>query len=172
MISESDDLIAVLNRLGRPRVVVVGDVVLDDYWVGRARPSRPQAPGPALAALRPEMRLGGAANVAHLLTELRADVSLAGVVGADAAGARLRRELKLAGIDGSGVVVDDGRPTTVKHRILGGAHTPHAQQMLRIDYELCRPLSKRPASRLNANVRRLLDRADVLLAPGYDKGVC
>ena len=79
----SHDLIQVLQNLGRPRVLVLGDLILDRYIWGDAERVSQEAPVILLQADRSETRLGGAANVAHLLRGLEAKVSLAGVVGND-----------------------------------------------------------------------------------------
>src|SRR5919108_4596305 len=95
----SADLIDLVQRLGQPRVLVVGDVMLDRYVWGDAERISQEAPVILLRADRREERLGGASSVAMMLAALGARVSLAGVVGDDADGERLRRMARQLGID-------------------------------------------------------------------------
>jgi D-glycero-beta-D-manno-heptose-7-phosphate kinase len=112
-------------------VLVVGDVMLDRFIVGRVTRISPEAPVPIVRFESEDVRLGGAANVAHNLAVLGARVSLVGIVGDDAAGATLRERLAAAGVDAGGLVVDRGRPTTAKVRVV----TERNQQVARVDYE-------------------------------------
>src|SRR4051794_12660440 len=135
------DLVELVQRLGHPRVLVVGDVMLDRYVWGDAERISQEAPVILLRADRREERLGGASSVATLLRALGASVSLAGVVGADGDGGRLRRMLLDQGIDDDAVLRDPDRPTTVKERYIGRAQHRHPQQMIRVDYEARAPLT-------------------------------
>src|SRR6516165_9629879 len=102
----STDLIDLVQRLGRPRVLVVGDLMLDRYVWGNAARVSQEAPVLLLHADRREERLGGARSVATMLRALGAEVSLAGVVGPDADGERIRRSLLDLGIDDEAVLID------------------------------------------------------------------
>jgi D-beta-D-heptose 7-phosphate kinase/D-beta-D-heptose 1-phosphate adenosyltransferase len=108
------------------RVLVVGDVILDRYLWGRATRVSPEAPVLVVDIEREELRLGGAANVAHNVRALGADPILIGVVGEDQAAADLDRLLRSRGVDPSGLVHDPSRRTTLKTRIIA-----HHQQVLR-----------------------------------------
>src|ERR1700709_459738 len=112
----SADLVDLVQRLGRPRVLVVGDIMLDRYIWGDAERISQEAPVILLRADRREERLGGASSVATMLRALGAQVSLLGVVGADADAARVRDILADLYVDQEGVVSDPTRPTTVKER--------------------------------------------------------
>src|SRR5215213_10509267 len=102
-IAELSDLVM---RLGQPRVLVVGDVMLDRYVWGDAARISQEAPVILLHADRREERLGGASSVATMLRALGARVSLAGVVGADADGQRIRHILADLGVDDEAVITD------------------------------------------------------------------
>src|SRR5688500_2406769 len=132
----SADLIELLQGLGQPRVLVVGDLMLDRYVWGDAERISQEAPVILLHADRREERLGGASSVATMLRALGAKVALCGVVGADADGGRIRQMLNDLGIDHAGVVADPDRPSTVKERYVGRAQQRHPQQILRVDYEV------------------------------------
>src|SRR5215213_8053891 len=102
----SADLIELVQRLGRPRVLVIGDVMLDRYVWGNAERISQEAPVVLLRADTREERLGGASSVATLLQALGAETSLVGVIGRDADGLRVRQTLTDLGIDASGVITD------------------------------------------------------------------
>src|SRR3954453_18138582 len=130
------DPVELVHRLGEPRVLVLGDVMLDRYVWGDAERISQEAPVVLLHAARREERLGGASSVATMLRALGARVALAGVVGADADGARIRRLLVEQGIDDEAALADPGRPSTVKERYIGRPQHRHPQQMIRVDYEV------------------------------------
>jgi D-beta-D-heptose 7-phosphate kinase/D-beta-D-heptose 1-phosphate adenosyltransferase len=168
----SAELIDLVQRLGQPRVLVIGDVMLDRYVWGDAARISQEAPVILLHADKREERLGGASSVATMLRALGARVSLAGVVGGDADGGRIRQLLNDLGIDHEGVLTDAARPSTVKERYIGRAQHKHPQQMLRVDYETCAPLAGPLEKDLFQAVGQQVRRADVVLVSDYDKGVC
>jgi D-beta-D-heptose 7-phosphate kinase/D-beta-D-heptose 1-phosphate adenosyltransferase len=166
------DLIDLVQRLGQPRVLVVGDVMLDRYVWGDAERISQEAPVVLLRAERREERLGGASSVATMLRALGARVMLAGVVGNDHDGDRLRQMLTDLTVDHEAVVTDAGRPTTVKERYVGKAQHRHPQQMLRVDHEDRRPIVDAVRRQIDLVVQTQLGRADIVLVSDYDKGVC
>jgi len=168
----SAELIELVQRLGRPRVLVVGDVMLDRYVWGDAERISQEAPVVLLRADKREERLGGASSVATMLSALQADVSLVGVVGPDADGIRVRQILNGLHVEHAGVKIDEGRPTTVKERYIGRAQHKHPQQMLRVDFETREPVSGEVEAGICRAIESEVQRADILLASDYDKGVC
>jgi len=154
-------------RFAGLRIAVVGDVMLDHFLVGQVERLSPEAPVPVVRFAHDEFRLGGAANVAHNIVSLGGVVRLAGLVGSDEAGAHLRRELEAAGIDAGGLVVDDGRPTTRKMRIV----THRKQQVARVDYERDEDVAGSAATALMDVVRRAAAAADAVVLSDYRKGV-
>jgi D-beta-D-heptose 7-phosphate kinase / D-beta-D-heptose 1-phosphate adenosyltransferase len=166
------DLAALLDEAGRPRLLVVGDLILDRYSWGDAERISPEAPVPVLHADLHEVRPGGAASVAALLRALDADVSLAGVRGADAEGRLLSRVLAEAGVEATAALVDTGRPTTIKERFMGRAGSRHAQQLLRVDRESREPLQAATAARLTALIAEQITDVQAVLVSDYGKGVC
>src|ERR1041384_3031680 len=121
----SADLIDLLQNLGQPRVLVVGDVMLDRYVWGDAERISQEAPVILLHADKREERLGGASSVATMLRALGAKVDLVGVIGADADGERIRRMVSDLGIEHQGILTDASRPSTVKERYIGRAQHRH-----------------------------------------------
>jgi D-beta-D-heptose 7-phosphate kinase/D-beta-D-heptose 1-phosphate adenosyltransferase len=129
--ARASELIARFDTLD---VLVVGDVMLDRFIVGRVTRMSPEAPVPVVQFQSESLRLGGAANVAHniaALSERPTGVALVGLVGADEAARKLRATLASAGLDAGGLVEDRERPTTEKVRVVTERH----QQVARIDYE-------------------------------------
>src|SRR5207244_2450034 len=168
----SADLIELVQHLGQPRVLVVGDVMLDRYVWGDAERISQEAPVILLHADKREERLGGASSVATLLRALGARVGLAGVIGTDSDGGRVRQALTNLGIDHEGVVPDPDRPTTVKERYIGRAQHRHPQQMLRVDYETRETVHGTVEAALIHAIGHQLHQADIVLISDYDKGVC
>lgn len=165
-------LLELVQKLGHPRVLVLGDAILDRYIWGDAERVSQEAPVILLRADRDEMRLGGAANVAQMVRGLEAEATLATVVGNDADGTFLRRELSAAGIDCSAMIVDPARPTTVKERFIGRAQNRHPHQMLRVDRETREPLDSQRETELLAALLPLIPRHQAVLVSDYGKGVC
>ncbi|MCS6849672.1 MAG: D-glycero-beta-D-manno-heptose 1-phosphate adenylyltransferase [Gemmataceae bacterium] len=168
----SADLIELVQNLGQPRVLVVGDVMLDRYIWGDAERISQEAPVVLLRADKREEKLGGASSVATMLRALGARVGLAGVVGNDADAARVRQILTDLSIDHDGVIVDTQRPTTVKERYIGRAQHRHPQQMIRVDYETRLPVSGSVEEELGRAIAHQVRKADIVLISDYDKGVC
>jgi D-beta-D-heptose 7-phosphate kinase/D-beta-D-heptose 1-phosphate adenosyltransferase len=166
------DLIDLVHRLGEPRVLVIGDLMLDRYIWGNAGRISQEAPVILLHADHREERLGGASSVATMLRALGAKVAMAGVVGADADGIRVRQMLTALGVEQDAVLADTGRPTTVKERYIGRAQQKHPQQILRVDYERRDPVNDYVEHELAQRIASEIRRADVVLISDYDKGVC
>ena len=165
-------LIDVVQQLGQPRILVLGDVILDRYVWGDADRISQEAPVVLLREERRESRLGGAANVANMLRGLNVDVTMAGVVGDDAGGATVREHLTAAGVDCAGLIVDGSRPTTVKERFIGRAQHRHPHQMLRVDREVRTPIDEGISSQLFNSLLPQLGDFQAILVSDYAKGVC
>ncbi len=148
------------------RIVVVGDVMLDEYLFGRASRVSPEAPVMVVEVERDGAVPGGAANVACNLLALGAAVSVVSVVGDDDAGRSLASMLAERGADVGGLVVDGTRPTTRKTRIVA-----QSQQVLRVDRERADSLSDETSGALAERLAAALRDADAVLVSDYDKGV-
>jgi D-beta-D-heptose 7-phosphate kinase/D-beta-D-heptose 1-phosphate adenosyltransferase len=147
-------------------VLIVGDLILDHCLWGSVERTTPEAPVPIVRHERDTWGLGGAANVAHNVTSLRGKAFLVGTVGRDEAGAQMLSLLKNAGIDTSGVVSVEGRPTTLKTRVMS-----MGQQLLRIDREETGSVNETVTVKLAAAVRRLVGKCGAVLLSDYAKGV-
>src|SRR5213079_1019326 len=168
----SKDLIDLVQHLGQPHVLVLGDLMLDRYVWGDAERISQEAPVILLHADKREERLGGASSVATMLRALGARVALAGVVGNDPDAARIRHLLDELNIDHESVVTDPDRPSTVKERYIGRAQHRHPQQMIRVDYEVRAPVSDPIDAELRRHLASQLRKTDIVLVSDYDKGVC
>ncbi|MBL9126045.1 MAG: carbohydrate kinase, partial [Verrucomicrobiales bacterium] len=157
---------ALLNAARRRRLLVVGDVMLDQFLWGDVRRISPEAPVPVVEFRRESFMAGGAANVARNLTALGCGARLFGVVGEDPAAAHLLEILGRDGVDCSGMLTIADRPTALKTRVIA-----HHQHVVRIDRERRGPLSEGDAERLLDSIRGALPGADAVLVGDYAKGV-
>jgi len=157
---------ALVDAFERASVLVVGDVMLDRFLVGRVDRISPEAPVPIVAFDREENRVGGAANVAHNVAALGGRVDVVGLVGADEAGERLGGELSELGVSSAGLVADRTRPTTLKTRIV----TTRNQQVARIDYESDGEATGDAEQAVIERALGLAERAGVIVVSDYLKG--
>jgi D-beta-D-heptose 7-phosphate kinase/D-beta-D-heptose 1-phosphate adenosyltransferase len=155
-----------IARFPRASVLVVGDVMLDHFLVGRVDRISPEAPVPIVAFEREEWRIGGAGNVAHNVAALGGRVSLVGVAGADAAAERLAAELRDRRIDSAGLVHDATRRTTTKMRVV----TTRNQQVARIDYETDDEIAGDVERVVIDRASTLAATADAVIVSDYLKG--
>jgi D-beta-D-heptose 7-phosphate kinase/D-beta-D-heptose 1-phosphate adenosyltransferase len=155
----------VMARFPSCRILVVGDIMLDEYVFGTVGRISPEAPVPVVAVTRESKVPGGAANVALNLRGLRVGVELSGLLGGDGAGRFVARMLKARGIGVSAAVVDPDRPTTVKTRVIA-----HSQQVVRVDREKMGPPSEKTRETLLRKVLASLDGADGVVFSDYRKG--
>ncbi|MGH2364664.1 MAG: bifunctional heptose 7-phosphate kinase/heptose 1-phosphate adenyltransferase [Chloroflexota bacterium] len=151
------------------RVLVLGDMVADEYWFGEptGRVSR-EAPIPIFRELSREVRPGGATNLAYNAHTLGAEVYLAGVTGDDASGNTLRHMLSAQGLNVDGLVVAEGRPTYTKVRIVAGSSQEMPQQVARIDRFADGQLDASVTARISDYARDQLPRIDALLFSDYE----
>lgn len=153
-------------RAARGReIVVVGDLMLDEFVWGSVSRISPEAPVPVVEVSGYSFHLGGAANVAHNLHSLGSEPRLVGILGEDDAARRLRQVLGEAGISAEGLLTDPTRPTTLKTRIIA-----HGQQVVRADRESTKDISRSLEKRALARVAAALDRASALVLSDYSKG--
>jgi D-beta-D-heptose 7-phosphate kinase/D-beta-D-heptose 1-phosphate adenosyltransferase len=161
-----------LAQLGNPRLLVLGDLMLDGYTHGLVERISPEFPVPILQVERREVRPGGAAGVAVLAHALGAEVSLAGIVGEDWEGQQLRHLLTEVGIEQTAVFCDGERQTTTKERVLAWTNDGRVQPLLRVDNEQRRPLRPILEGQMIRIIRKQLRECDALLISDYAKGVC
>ena len=158
------------GRLAGRRIVVVGDLLTDEYLYGKpARISR-EAPVLILRFTEREVKLGGAANAAHNVRALGAAAIPVGVIGVDAAGQDVQRLFVRAGISTDGLVVAPDRPTPMKTRIMAGGYETTRQQVVRLDREPEGQLSPAAEDALIARLAEAAAGADAFLVSDYGYG--
>ena len=156
-----------IDRFASRRITVIGDVMLDRFMIGRVGRISPEAPVPVVVFENEEIRLGGAANVAHNLRALGGAVDLIGVVGDDDSAAQLKNELAAKGIHSTGLITDPGRRTTTKLRVV----TNRNQQVARIDFESDHEVGTTIEEALGQQVEMRARSSQVVLVSDYQKGV-
>lgn len=162
---------AILAAFARRRVLVVGDVFLDEYVFGQATRLSREAPIPVLEFVRRSYIPGGAANPASNIAALGAQALLAAVVGADAEGDQLLALLRQAGVDPGCVLIDATRPTTVKTRIVSESSLRFSQQLARIDRIDRTPIDDARVAQLLERIEACLPQVDAVLCSDYLSGL-
>jgi rfaE bifunctional protein kinase chain/domain len=156
----------IVGAFAGKRILVVGDVMLDEYIWGQVNRVSPEAPVIVVDAERQSQVPGGAANVVNNLCALGATGMIVGIIGSDTAGASLAGALQTEGADITGLVTASERPTTRKTRIIA-----HSQQVVRVDHERRAAVSEAMVSRLLEQIETLAPTADAILLSDYQKGV-
>jgi rfaE bifunctional protein kinase chain/domain len=156
----------ILNAFPGQTVLVVGDVMLDEYVWGDVRRISPEAPVPVVEIRRRSFAPGGASNTAVNVTSLGGRALLAGVVGRDPYAAQLWEELAKRGVETGGLIADKDRMTTAKTRVVA-----HSQQLVRIDCEHPSVLTRGQEDELLEWIEKQLPRASACILSDYAKGV-
>jgi D-glycero-beta-D-manno-heptose-7-phosphate kinase len=156
----------ILQNLRDRYVVVLGDVMLDEFVWGDVTRISPEAPVPVVDVRRESMHLGGAANVLANLVALGARGSVVGVIGNDAPGRRLQTGLRDLGVQDQYLIVDESRPSTTKTRIIA-----HSQLVVRADRESRSPVTGKLEEKIVSSLKDALKQADAFVVSDYDKGV-
>ncbi len=150
----------------RPRLLVIGDLILDEYIWGAVSRISPEAPVPILETKSENLTLGGAANVANNLVALGCEVHLVGAIGQDEKGDKLLTLIEEKGISSKGIFRFVHRPTTSKIRVVA-----HNQQVLRIDKEDNRPITEETENRIIKYINKALPDMDIVICSDYRKGI-
>ncbi|GGC03628.1 bifunctional heptose 7-phosphate kinase/heptose 1-phosphate adenyltransferase [Dyadobacter sediminis] len=160
------DINQVFEAFNSLRVLVIGDVMLDSYVWGKVERISPEAPVPVVNVRKREYRLGGAGNVLLNVQSLGAEAIVCSVIGTDSAGDLLQESLRAKGLNCEGLIRSENRITTIKERIIAGS-----QQVVRIDTETDKPVSKAESEKLVAKAKELIPSCQVIIFEDYDKGV-
>ena len=160
----------ILNQFEGKRVLVVGDVMLDEYVWGRVSRVSPEAPVMIVDAESHTFVPGGAANVVNNVCALGGKALIAGIVGQDSAAGTLKEKLSEEGADVAGIIAVADRPTTLKTRVI--AHTQQgAQQVVRVDHERRDAISPEVQARMLTFLHDAVSNCDALLLSDYQKGL-
>jgi len=155
----------IVSRFGRHRILVYGDVMLDEYVWGSVNRISPEAPVPVVQVERQSSKLGGAANVALNLKMLGDQPILVGVTGNDSGSLRLKQLLNENQIESGGLLTDSTRPTTVKTRVIA-----HNQQVVRADWENAKEIEDKLAERVLDKIKKEVKTVSALIISDYGKG--
>ena len=158
----------ILKSFQRKKILIVGDVMVDEYLWGDVTRISPEAPVPVVACSQREHRMGGAANVAINGKAMGAEPVLCSVIGNDEAGTIFLQLLKKQGMTDEGIVVSSGRITTIKTRVIG-----NHQHILRVDHEITSFLDPETETQLLQKAARLFsdNEFDAVIFQDYDKGI-
>jgi D-glycero-beta-D-manno-heptose-7-phosphate kinase len=156
----------IIGNFKKSRVLVVGDLILDEFIWGEVSRISPEAPVPVVWVKNESYMPGGASNVANNLKELGAQVHLIGVTGDDESGAILKGELEKKGINVGGIIIDSSRPTILKTRVVA-----NHQQVVRIDKECVAPIDDNIISKMIDYAKMTVNDIDAVIVEDYGKGV-
>ncbi|MDB3917372.1 PfkB family carbohydrate kinase, partial [bacterium] len=159
------DLRRALENIVSPRILVVGDLMLDHYSWGEVDRISPEAPIPVMRVLREDQRLGGAGNVVMNLSTLGAEVLVCGVTGKDETGNTIRKLLAENGVDYSGVIVAENYRSCLKHRMIAGQ-----THLLRMDIDPD-PETPFPQKQLIDYLEKTIPSCDAVIVSDYGKGL-
>ncbi|GAB4363272.1 MAG: D-glycero-beta-D-manno-heptose-7-phosphate kinase [Calditrichia bacterium] len=148
------------------KIIVIGDLMVDEYLWGKVTRISPEAPVPIIGIDSEQIRFGGAANVAYNLIGLHAHPILMGVVGDDRMGEIFQAMLRENNLPSDGVIVSPDRPTTVKTRIIG-----NNQHIARVDKESTEPISAEMQDILYEKMVDYIDEVEAVIIQDYNKGV-
>ena len=157
------EIIAGFSKAG---VLVIGDVMVDHFLWGKVSRISPEAPVPVVDVHADSFMLGGSANVLNSIHTLGGRGYITGVIGADSVGRGLIDELDSRGVDTTGMVVEKGRPTTLKTRIVA-----HNQQVVRFDQESKKPVSSASLKKMISYVGAVSPKIRAIIISDYNKGV-
>ncbi len=166
-----ENLLKTVTNLGSPKVLVVGDFMLDVYIFGDAIRISQEAPVPVLKVTKSEYRCGGAGSVAADIAALGGKPDCLGVIGNDQNSETLKKKLMEIGADISGLITAVNHPTISKQRLIGLAQHLHQQQLIRMDYEPTEPLSDEVNETILQIYKDKLASADIVCLQDYDKGL-
>jgi rfaE bifunctional protein kinase chain/domain len=156
----------IISNFSQSGVLVVGDVMVDHFIWGKVSRISPEAPVPVVDVQKDSILLGGCANVLNSIYAMGGKVYVTGVIGADSIGHGLVSDLRSRKIDTAGIVVEKGRPTTLKTRIVA-----HGQQVVRFDKESRKPIPKASTQKILEYVKSLHNKIGAIVVSDYSKGV-
>lgn len=159
-------LLNIAKRLRKAKILVVGDIILDEFIWGEVSRISPEAPVPVVEVKSQSYMPGGAANVVNNIRSLHGYASMGGVIGRDEEGRILRDQLRKIKSDIRGILIDSKRPTSHKTRIVA-----HGQQVVRIDRENSNEINSLIYNKLMKFIKNTIPRVDAIILEDYGKGV-
>jgi len=157
---------SIISKFSKAKILVVGDLILDEFIWGSCSRISPEAPVPVVWAERESYMPGGSSNVASNIRALKGNVYIAGVVGLDQRAEKLIELLSAEGVTTEGIITDPSRPTTLKTRIIAGH-----QQVVRVDREKVDYLTPSILKDIVSYAEKTISRVDAVIIEDYGKGV-
>ncbi len=161
-----DRINKITSNIGNATILILGDIMVDEYLHGTVSRISPEAPVPVVEINRENLKLGGAANVANNISALGNEPILIGAIGEDDASVKLSQLLKAKAISREHLINDKNRRTTIKTRILA-----NNQQVVRADREDTNEINDEIESRIIDRFNWLIDDVDAVIISDYGKGV-
>ena len=156
----------IIDKFSRSKVVVVGDLMVDQFIWGKVSRISPEAPVPVVEVTSENFLLGGSANVLNNISSVGGKVHVTGIIGPDDMGRLLVRKFREMNIDTNGIIVEHDRPTTVKTRIIA-----HSQQVVRFDREKNQSVSLNSVDKMIEYVETIRDDLGAIVISDYSKGI-
>jgi len=161
-------LLEIIKNFKKGKVLVIGDLMLDEFLFGKIERISPEAPVPVVKIKNNERKLslGGAANVAYNIKTLGGKAFLAGVIGDDLQGKDFLKLMRNCGLDMGGIIIEKKRPTTHKLRAIA-----HAQQVIRLDRETDEKISLLSNKKITDYIKKCIHKVDCVVISDYDKSL-
>ena len=147
-------------------ILIIGDVMLDRFIFGEVERISPEAPVPVVRVISEKATLGGAANVLNNVISLGGNAEICGVIGYDPFSESIISILKKKNLSTEGIILEKGRPTIVKTRVIG-----HKQQIVRVDREEPKTIKRKTISKLLEFIEKNVKKYDAVILSDYGKGV-
>ncbi len=161
-------LFEIIKSFKKGSVLVIGDLMLDEFLFGKIERISPEAPVPVVKIKNGERKLslGGAANVAYNIKTLGGNAFLAGIIGDDLQGKELVKLMKNSALDTNGIIIENGRPTTHKLRAIA-----HGQQVIRLDRETNEEISPSSNKKITDYIKKCATKVNCIVISDYGKGL-
>lgn len=160
------EILEKISSFKNKKILVVGDVGVDEYILGAVKRISPEAPVTVLEVTEEDKRLGLAANVAQNVASLGGDAILISVIGSDTGAETLKKLLSQSKVSSEYLIVDSSRPTTRKTRIMTGHH-----HLVRVDHEIKKNLSAETELKIFNQIEKVVDSVDCVIIEDYAKGI-
>jgi len=164
--ASTEHLRGIISRFPETRVLVIGDLIVDEFIWGKVSRISPEAPVPVVHVQTESIHLGGATNVVNNILSMGGQALVCGVVGRDRMGDLLINELESHGVDPGGIIRPSRQSTSVKTRIIA-----HNQQVVRYDRERIRDIAPSTVKKINAYLNKHISEIDAVIISDYGKGV-
>ena len=159
-------LVGLVNSFAKAKILVIGDLMLDEFIWGKVSRISPEAPVPVVRVTSQSYILGGSANVANNIHSLKGKVSIAGIIGDDEIGKKMLDEFQKRNIDTEMVIIDKSRPTILKTRVIA-----HSQQIVRVDREKTEAVDEFITTQIIEGTKKIINEIDAIIIEDYGKGV-